>query len=77
MTSSHENDYIQYLKKGNLEAIEQDIVDDWVSLDSHRNTISIDWYDSTTVSTIIRYKKRQVTLNLLLHGTKITPHYGN
>jgi len=57
-TSTHENDYINYLENGNLEAIAQRIVDGWVSSDSHRNAISIDWYDSTTVSTIIRYNKK-------------------
>ena len=57
-TSTHENDYINYLENGNLEAIAQTIVDAWVSSESHRIAISKDWYDSTTVSTIIRYNKK-------------------
>ena len=42
-TSTHENTYIQYVENNNLEAIAQRIVDGWVSSDSHRNAISIDW----------------------------------
>jgi len=57
-TSTHENTYIQYVENNNLEAIAQDIVDAWVSSESHRIAISKDWYDSTTVSTIIRYNKK-------------------
>ena len=57
-TSTHENDYINYLENDNLEAIAQTIVDAWVSSESHRIAISKDWYDSTTVSTIIRYNKK-------------------
>ena len=57
-TSTHENTYIQYLENNNLEAIAQTIVDAWVSSESHRIAISKDWYDSTTVSTIIRYNKK-------------------
>ena len=54
----NENTYIQYVENNNLEAIAKDIVDAWVSSESHRMAISKDWYDSTTVSTIIRYNKK-------------------
>ena len=58
-TSTHENTYIQYVENNNLEAIAQTIVDAWVSSESHRVAISKDWYDSTTVSTIMRYNKKE------------------
>ena len=58
-TSTHENTYIQYVENNNLEAIAQAIVDAWVSSESHRVAISKDWYDSTTVSTIMRYNKKE------------------
>ncbi len=58
-TSTHENTYIEYIENSNLEAIAQDIVDAWVGSESHRIAISKDWYDSTTVSTIIRYNKKE------------------
>lgn len=56
--STNENTYIQYVENNNLEAIAQDIVDAWVGSESHRMAISENWYDSTTVSTIIRYNKK-------------------
>jgi hypothetical protein len=62
--STHENTYINYIENGNLEAIAQTIVDGWVGSESHRIAISKDWYDSTTVSTIIRYNKKTGYLKL-------------
>ncbi len=58
MTASHENEWIDYIKNGNLEAIAQKIFNGWVGSESHRIAISKDWYNSTTVSTIIRYDER-------------------
>ena len=58
MTASHENEWINYIKNGNLEIIAQEIFSSWVGSESHRIAISEDWYNSTTVSTIIRYDER-------------------
>lgn len=58
LTASHNNRYIDYLKSGNLDKISQNIIDGWVESDSHRRAISQDWYDSTTVSTIIIYNEK-------------------
>tara|TARA_R110002074_G_scaffold33472_6_gene93198 strand:- start:5318 stop:5851 length:534 start_codon:yes stop_codon:yes gene_type:complete len=57
MTASHENEWIDYIKSGNLEVIAEKVFSSWVGSESHRIAISKDWYDSTTVSTIIRYNE--------------------
>lgn len=59
LSSTSDNRYIGYLKNGDLDRIAKNIVDGWVSSDSHRRAISRDEYDSTTVSVIIIYNEKQ------------------
>ena len=56
--STSNNDFIDYLKTGNLDAIAQKVVDGWVGSDSHRRAISEDYYTSTTVATVIIYNEK-------------------
>ena len=58
------NDYIHFLTNNNLEPIAKLVVDGWISSDSHREAISKDWYNSTTVATIIQIDKKRGFLKL-------------
>ena len=52
VNSTSESDVYKELMTNNLNYFAKLIVDGWISSDSHREAISEDWYESSTVSTL-------------------------
>lgn len=53
--STGENSYIKKVENKDFEGLAQLVFDGWVGSDSHRRAISMDWYSSTTVASLIKY----------------------
>ena len=53
--STGENSYIKKAENKDFESLAKLVFDGWVGSDSHRRAISMDWYSSTTVASLIKY----------------------